>query len=408
MAACPSNPALPKSSQVVGLQEERKELGAQEEGGGAATLSGLHKPVAGGPKGGKMDVEGGKEGGAESYEFNNSRKEATPASSQGSASPGNKEEQGKQQGKRSKGEEGKQSKKRTEEGVGAGRRHGVLDASIEKKTVGDVGGAGGRGANTQADSKSPPAGGAGKQPDPAPSSGKGKQGKAETAPPIPAPQPPMQEETDGDGEKDGKETVSKVPLKVNLNNGTNGHVEDRKKNYIMNQGKGKKEDGEISKECLYPCLSRYRSSRDPRLGLRVLQPRDRGHGEEVLEERGEEGAEQEVVVAYCTLQTLHCKLYAARCTLQTAHCTLHTAHCTLHTAHCTLHTVHCTLYTVHCTIHYSVHCTLYTVNCSVHCTLYTVHCTLYTVHCTECTLHTAGLGQSDPWGNRKENERGEG
>ena len=145
MAACPSNPALPKSSQVVGLQEERKELGAQEEGGGAATLSGLHKPVAGGPKGGKMDVEEGKEGGAESYEFNNSRKEATPASSQGSASPGNKEEQGKQQGKRSKGEEGKQSKKRTEEGVGAGRRHGVLDASIEKKTVGDVGGAGGRG-----------------------------------------------------------------------------------------------------------------------------------------------------------------------------------------------------------------------------------------------------------------------
>ena len=72
----------------------------------------------------------------------------------------------------------------------------------------------------------------------------------------------MQEETDGDGEKDGKETVSKVPLKVNLNNGTNGHVEDRKKNYIMNQGKGKKEDGEISKECLYPCLSRYRSRDD--------------------------------------------------------------------------------------------------------------------------------------------------
>ena len=142
-----------------------------------------------------------------------------------------------------------------------------------------------------------------------------------------------------------------MTLKIILNGGTNGQEEDKRKNYTMNQAsvdgeiskgktedgeiskcrtedeeisktenreiskgktedreisKGKTEDGEIRKECLYPWLSRYRSSRDPRRGLRVLLPRGQEHGEKEPEERGEEGKEKEVVAALCTLHTQCC------------------------------------------------------------------------------------------------------
>ena len=150
----------------------------REESGGAATLSGLGKQGAGGLKG-MMDMEEGKEGGAggmeeDVYEFVTSSKEATPASSQGSASPGSKgegKEEARQQGKRGKeeGEEGKQRKKWKEEGIGAGRGHGVRVASMEKM-AGEVAGSRGRGAATQADRKSPPAERAVEPPGPASSS----------------------------------------------------------------------------------------------------------------------------------------------------------------------------------------------------------------------------------------------
>jgi hypothetical protein len=224
--------------------------------GGAAAAGG--KARMAGPEEGK-EPGGGKE--EDVYEFKTSSKEATPASSRGSASPGSKEEAGKEAGgeagKRGKeedgveeaGEDGKQRKKRKEEG-GAGRGRGVRGASTEK-TVGKAGGARGRGA-ASADRKSPPAGRSLEPPGPgAPSPGKGKAGKAEAAastPPALAPPPAGGEETDSDGDKSGKGEVGpKVPpLKIVLNSGTsNGREEDKnsKKNYIVNNGS---EDGESS------------------------------------------------------------------------------------------------------------------------------------------------------------------
>ena len=104
----------------------------------SGTLSGQGKPGGGGAAKGKMAAEegaggGGGGGGKEEdvYEFKTSSKEATPASSRGSASPGTKEE-GKEgeAAKRSKeeegdegGEDGKQRKKRKDEGeTSAGAR----------------------------------------------------------------------------------------------------------------------------------------------------------------------------------------------------------------------------------------------------------------------------------------------
>ena len=312
-ASCPRNPCKEESRlrRVVALldgtdglsdvDEEQDEdrvggLGASKglflPGKDSGTLSGQGKPGGGGAAKGKMAAEEGASGGGggggkeeDVYEFKTSSKEATPASSRGSASPGTKEE-GKEgeAAKRSKeeegdegGEDGKQRKKRKDEG-GAGRGRGVRGASIEK-TVGKVGGARGRGA-ASADRKSPPAGRA-EPPGPAPSPGKGKAGKQEAPTPPAAPAQNPEEETDSDGDKSGKgEAGPKVPpLKIVLNSGTNGREEDKKKNYIVNNGS---EDGESSE-----------GKPEGGEGGTGEGPDKAGRAERVTRSRGQQGGEEE-------------------------------------------------------------------------------------------------------------------
>ena len=315
VAACPRNPCKQENQlrRVVALLDGTEGLSEGEEeqeeergsGSGASkglflqakdssTLSGQGKPGGGGAAKGKMAAEegagsGGGGGGTgkeeDVYEFKTSSKEATPASSRGSASPGSKEE-GKEgeAAKRSKeeegeegGEDGKQRKKRKDEG-GAGRGRGVRGASIEK-TVGKVGGARGRGA-ASADRKSPPAGRA-EPPGPAPSPGKGKAGKQEAPTPPAAPAQNPEEETDSDGDKSGKgEAGPKVPpLKIVLNSGTNGREEDKKKNYIVNNGS---EDGESSEGKTEGAEGGTGEGQDKA-----------GRGERVTRSRGQQGGEEE-------------------------------------------------------------------------------------------------------------------
>jgi len=185
--------------------------------------------------------QGGKE--EDVYEFKTSSKEATPTSSRGSASPGNTGEGGGGD-KRSKEEEGaddadgdgRQRKKRKEEGA-AGRGRGVRGNSTEKTVGGKTGGGRGRGGNT-ADRKSPP-GSSREPPSPAPSPGKSKQPKQEGA--VGGSQGG---DSDSEGERGKGEGGPKVPpLKIVLNSGNAGREEDKKKNYIVNNGS---EDGESS------------------------------------------------------------------------------------------------------------------------------------------------------------------
>ena len=139
VAACPDNPCKRAAElrRVVALLEGEEELSTRQASGAskglfqsgeqegsaetagreAGKLSGQAKPGAGGP-GGKAKMAGGEEAAAgaagkeeDVYEFKTSSKEATPASSRGSASPGTKEEGkegGGEAGKRGKEEEGEE------------------------------------------------------------------------------------------------------------------------------------------------------------------------------------------------------------------------------------------------------------------------------------------------------------
>ena len=181
------------------------------------------------------------------YEFKTS-KETTPTSSRGSASPGNSGEAGTGAGgggeKRSKEEDGgeeeadgRQKKKRKEEGGGssgsAGRGRGVRGNSSEK-TVGTKAVGRGRGA-TNNDRKSP-SGNSREAPSPAPSPGKGKSAKQEAG-------QNGDKDSDSDGDRKGEAGPKVPPLKIVLNSGTSSREEDKKKNYIVNNGS---EDGESS------------------------------------------------------------------------------------------------------------------------------------------------------------------
>merc|ERR1711892_711146 len=221
--------------------------------------------------------QGGKE--EDVYEFKTSSKEATPTSSRGSASPGNTGEGGSGD-KRGKEEEaaddadgdGRQRKKRKEEG-GAGRGRGVRGNSTEKTVGGKAGNGRGRG-NTTADRKSPP-GSSREPPSPAPSPGKNKQPKQEPGPAG----APQGADSDSDGERGKGEGGPKVPpLKIVLNSGNAGREEDKKKNYIVNNGS---EDGESSEGKTEGAES---SAGDGEKG---------GRGERVTRSRGQQGGEEE-------------------------------------------------------------------------------------------------------------------
>merc|ERR1712142_194267 len=223
--------------------------------------------------------QGGKE--EDVYEFKTSSKEATPTSSRGSASPGNNGEGGSGD-KRSKEEDpvedadgdGRQRKKRKEEGS-AGRGRGVRGNSTEKTVGGKAAGGRGRGGNT-ADRKSPP-GGSREPPSPAPSPGKSKQPKQEGAGAGGA--AGAGQGGDSDGEKGKGEGGPKVPpLKIVLNSGNAGREEDKKKNYIVNNGS---EDGESSEGKTEGTES---STGDGEKG---------GRGERVTRSRGQQGVEEE-------------------------------------------------------------------------------------------------------------------
>ena len=180
------------------------------------------------------------------YEFKTS-KETTPTSSRGSASPGNSGEAGTSGGggeKRSKEEDGgeeeadgRQKKKRKEDGGhttgGAGRGRGVRGNSSEK-TVGTK--AVGRGRGTTNNDRKSPSGNSREAPSPAPSPGKGKNAKQEAG-------QNGDKDSDSDGERKGEMGPKVPPLKIVLNSGTSSREEDKKKNYIVNNGS---EDGESS------------------------------------------------------------------------------------------------------------------------------------------------------------------
>ena len=180
------------------------------------------------------------------YEFKTS-KETTPTSSRGSASPGNSGEAGTGGGeKRSKEEEageeegdGRQKKKRKEDGGhtagGAGRGRGVRGNSSEK-TVGTK--AVGRGRGTTNPDRKSPSGNSREAPSPAPSPGKGKNSKQEGGAAQNG-----EKDSDSDGERKGEMGPKVPPLKIVLNSGTSSREEDKKKNYIVNNGS---EDGESS------------------------------------------------------------------------------------------------------------------------------------------------------------------
>ena len=180
------------------------------------------------------------------YEFKTS-KESTPTSSRASASPGNGgETAGTSAGpggeKRAKEEdaaeeegEGRQKKKRKEDtAAGAGRGRGIRGNSSEKTVGGKAVGRGRGAANaTNNPDRKSPSGSSREAPSPAPSPGKGKGGCKESG----------QGESDSDGERKGEVGPKVPPLKIVLNSGTSSREEDKKKNYIVNNGS---EDGESS------------------------------------------------------------------------------------------------------------------------------------------------------------------
>lgn len=221
--------------------------------------------------------QGGKE--EDVYEFKTSSKEATPTSSRGSASPGNATE-ATGGDKRSKDEEGgdepegdgRQRKKRKEDTT-VSRGRGVRGNSTEKAVSSKTSGGRGRGNGNTGDRKSPP--GSAREPQsPAPSPGKSKQAKQEgnvgTG---------QGGESDSDGERGKGEGGPKVPpLKIVLNSGNAGREEDKKKNYIVNNGS---EDGESSEGKTEGTES---STGDGEKG---------GRGERVTRSRGQQGGEEE-------------------------------------------------------------------------------------------------------------------
>jgi len=328
VASCPLNPCTnPDLQTTVKLLKGELPLGELSQdpgcGGGASkglfrapprgqdTVLGQGKAAAGGgTKGsskGKLSYEGpvviqqinqgmsgeevtSSQGGKEEdvYEFKTSSKEATPTSSRGSASPGNGGDGGDKRAKDEEGGEdadgdGRQRKKRKEEG-GAGRGRGVRGNSTEKTVGGKAVGGRGRG-NNAADRKSPP-GSSREPPSPAPSPGKGKQPKQEGGA-----GPPQGGDSDSDGERGKGEGGLKVPpLKIVLNSGNAGREEDKKKNYIVNNGS---EDGESSEGKTEGAESSAGDGEKGGRGERVTRSRGGQQGGEEEEGQGEQQKEEQ-------------------------------------------------------------------------------------------------------------------
>jgi len=273
----------------AGHQDSLSGQGKAAAGGGSKGSS-KGKLSYGGPPSTQQGMSGeevsSSQGGKEEdvYEFKTSSKEATPTSSRGSASPGNNGEGGSGD-KRSKEEDpvedadgdGRQRKKRKEEGS-AGRGRGVRGNSTEKTVGGKAAGGRGRGGNT-ADRKSPP-GGSREPPSPAPSPGKSKQPKQEGAGAGGVAGAGQGGDSESDGEKGKGEGGPKVPpLKIVLNSGNAGREEDKKKNYIVNNGS---EDGESSEGKTEGAESSAGDTGEKG-----------GRGERVTRSRGQQGGEEE-------------------------------------------------------------------------------------------------------------------
>ena len=251
VASCPNNPCTnPDLDNVVKLLNGEIPLGEESVGASkglfkdsrilSVKIKAPSKPASMSGEEPNNSNTAAKE--EDVYEFKTS-KESTPTSSRASASPGNAAEGGNAGGeKRSKEDDGaedeadgRQKKKRKEDAntAGAGRGRGIRGNSSEKtmggKTVGRGRGNAAGGGNN-ADRKSPSGSNSREAPSPAPSPGKGKG-------------PPGQGESDSDGERKGEAGPKVPPLKIVLNSGTSSREEDKKKNYIVNNGS---EDGESS------------------------------------------------------------------------------------------------------------------------------------------------------------------
>jgi len=212
------------------------------------------------------------------YEFKTS-KESTPSSSRASASPATALDASVGAGgeKRPKEEDagadeeadGRQKKKRKEDTApGVGRGRGIRGNSSEKTVGGkSVGRGRGSAAGSNNSDRKSPSGNSREAPSPAPSPGKSSK------------PPSAQGESDSDGEKKGEVGPKVPPLKIVLNSGTsNSREEDKKKNYIVNNGS---EDGESSEKTEGAESSQGEGEKAG------------GRAERVTRSRGQQGAEEE-------------------------------------------------------------------------------------------------------------------